>query len=197
MPSLISGYEYDIFISYRQKDNKYEDWVTEFVDNLRKELAATFKEEVSIYFAVNPYDGLQETHDVDAPLGEKDKCLIFIPILSQTYCDPNSFAWANELLAFRDFSSASAPGLKVRMPNGNVASRILPIRIHELDNVDVKLFEDETGGLIRPIDFILRSPGVNRPFYGHRGGGIRYDTPILFASPNSATSHRSGGVCSR
>lgn len=29
MPSLIPGYEYDIFISYRQKDNKYDGWVTE------------------------------------------------------------------------------------------------------------------------------------------------------------------------
>jgi hypothetical protein len=34
MASLIPGYEYDIFISYRQKDNKYDGWVTEFVDNL-------------------------------------------------------------------------------------------------------------------------------------------------------------------
>jgi hypothetical protein len=42
MASLIPGYEYDIFISYRQKDNKYDGWVTEFVDNLKKELEATF-----------------------------------------------------------------------------------------------------------------------------------------------------------
>jgi hypothetical protein len=38
MSSIIPGYEYDIFISYRQKDNKYDGWVTEFVDNLKKEL---------------------------------------------------------------------------------------------------------------------------------------------------------------
>ena len=37
MASTIPGYEYDIFISYRQKDNKYDGWVTEFVDNLKKE----------------------------------------------------------------------------------------------------------------------------------------------------------------
>ena len=41
MASLIEGYEYDIFISYRQKDNKYDGWVTEFVDNLNRELEAT------------------------------------------------------------------------------------------------------------------------------------------------------------
>ncbi len=31
MPGLILGYEYDIFISYRQKDNKGDRWVSEFV----------------------------------------------------------------------------------------------------------------------------------------------------------------------
>jgi len=34
MPGIIEGYSYDIFISYRQKDNKYDNWVTEFVDHL-------------------------------------------------------------------------------------------------------------------------------------------------------------------
>jgi hypothetical protein len=28
MTSLNPGYEYDIIISYRQKDNKYDGWVT-------------------------------------------------------------------------------------------------------------------------------------------------------------------------
>ncbi len=36
MSSIIEGYNYDIFISYRQKDNKYDGWVTTFVDNLKK-----------------------------------------------------------------------------------------------------------------------------------------------------------------
>jgi 6-pyruvoyl-tetrahydropterin synthase len=36
MPSIIEGHTYDIFISYCQKDNKHDGWVTEFVplDNL-------------------------------------------------------------------------------------------------------------------------------------------------------------------
>ncbi|MBN2481138.1 MAG: hypothetical protein JXB19_05320 [Bacteroidales bacterium] len=38
MSSIIEGYNYDIFISYRQKDNKYDGWVTEFVENLQREL---------------------------------------------------------------------------------------------------------------------------------------------------------------
>ena len=40
MASLIPGYEYDIFISYRQKDNKHDGWVTEFVNQLKGELEA-------------------------------------------------------------------------------------------------------------------------------------------------------------
>jgi hypothetical protein len=34
MASIISVYEYDIFIRYRQKDNKGDRWVSEFVDAL-------------------------------------------------------------------------------------------------------------------------------------------------------------------
>ena len=43
MASLIPGYEYDIFISYRQKDNEGDRWVSEFVDNLKGELKSVFK----------------------------------------------------------------------------------------------------------------------------------------------------------
>jgi hypothetical protein len=53
MPSLISGYEYDVFISYRHKDNRYDRWVTDFVTNLQSELDSTFKEQVSLYFDAN------------------------------------------------------------------------------------------------------------------------------------------------
>jgi hypothetical protein len=95
MASLITGYEYDIFISYRQKDNKYDGWVTEFVDNLKKELEATFKEEVSVYFDINTHDWLLESHDVTASLKEKVKCLVCIPVISLTYCDPKSFGKLN------------------------------------------------------------------------------------------------------
>ncbi|MFO7622102.1 MAG: hypothetical protein R6W81_12680, partial [Bacteroidales bacterium] len=121
MPSIIPGYEYDVFISYRQKDNKYDGWVTEFVENLKKELEATFKEEISVYFDINPHDGLLETHDVDASLKEKLKCLIFIPVLSRTYCDPKSFAWVNEFMAFVKQATDDQYGLKVKLPNGNIA----------------------------------------------------------------------------
>jgi 6-pyruvoyl-tetrahydropterin synthase len=71
MASLIHGYNYDIFISYRQNDNKYDGWVTEFVDNLKKELEANIKDKVSVYFDINPTDGLLETDSVDKSLPDK------------------------------------------------------------------------------------------------------------------------------
>ena len=163
MASLIPGYEYDIFISYRQKDNKHDGWVTEFVDNLKGELESTFKEEISVYFDINPHDGLLETHDVGESLKEKLRCLVFVPIISRTYCDPKAFAWEHEFKAFVEQTSNDQFGLKVKLPNGNVASRVLPIRIYDLDTPDIKLCESVLGGVLRSVDFIYKSAGVNRP----------------------------------
>jgi tetratricopeptide (TPR) repeat protein len=163
MPSIIQGYTYDIFISYRQKDNKHDGWVTEFVNHLKGELESTFKEEISVYFDINPHDGLLETDDVDASLKEKLKCLIFIPVISRTYCDPKSFAWEHEFKAFIEQASQDQFGLKVTLPGGNVANRVLPVRIHGLDTGDIKLCESFLGSVLRGVEFIYKSPGVNRP----------------------------------
>jgi len=163
MSSIIKGYNYDIFISYRQKDNKHDGWVSEFVDQLKGELESTFKEEISVYFDINPHDGLLETHDVDESLKEKLKCLVFIPIISRIYCDPKSFAWEHEFKAFVEQASKDQFGLKIKLPNGNVASRVLPVRIYDLDNADNKLCESVLGGVIRGVEFIYKEPGVNRP----------------------------------
>jgi hypothetical protein len=162
MPSIIEGYNYDIFISYRQKDNKHDGWVTEFVDNLKGELESMFKDEVSVYFDINPSNYLLESYDVDASLKDKLKCLIFIPIISRTYCDPKSFAWENELKAFIEKASVDRFGFKIKLPGGNVANRVLPIRIHDLDSADIKLFESVVGGVLRSIDFVYKESGVNR-----------------------------------
>jgi TolB-like protein/Tfp pilus assembly protein PilF len=163
MASLITGYENDIFISYRQNDNKYDGWVTAFVHNLILELEATIKEKVTVYFDINPTDGLLETHSVDKSLEDKLKCLIFIPIISRTYCDKNSFAWQYEFCAFNRKAQGDRFGRDIRLIKGNFASRILPIKIHELDDEDKILLEEELGGPLRSIDFIYKSPGVNRP----------------------------------
>ncbi|HTE30829.1 MAG TPA: hypothetical protein VK666_10680 [Chryseolinea sp.] len=122
MASLILGYEYDIFISYRHKDNEYDGWVTEFVTNLKKELRATLKDEISIYFDENAQDVLLETHDVDKSLEGKITSLILIPIFSQTYCDTKSFAWHNEFLPFikkakEDWFGTKMPSQEVLKPS--------------------------------------------------------------------------------
>jgi len=163
MASLIEGYEYDIFISYRQKDNKGDRWVSKFVDALKAELEATFKEDISIYFDENPYDGLLEMHNVDKSLEGKLKSLIFIPIISQTYCDPKSFAWHHEFCNFNRMAKEDQFGRDIRLGGGNVTSRILPVKINDLDPEDQNLLAGELGGVLRAIEFIYKEPGVNRP----------------------------------
>ncbi|MBN2863565.1 MAG: hypothetical protein JXN62_10410, partial [Bacteroidales bacterium] len=137
--------------------------MSEFVDSLKTELESTFKEEISVYFDINPHDGLLETHDVDESLKEKLKCLVFIPIISRTYCDPKSFAWEHEFKAFVELATKDEFGLKVKLPNGNVASRVLPVRIYDLATSDIRLCESVLGGVLRSVDFIYKSAGVNRP----------------------------------
>lgn len=162
MPSIISGFEYDIFVSYRHNDNKYDGWVTEFVEKLNQELNATLKDKVSIFFDQNPQEGLGESHRVDASISNKIKALIFIPIISQTYCDLTSFAWKQEFKIFKSEAENDRLGRDIKLPNGNFASRILPVKIHDIDTEDVKLLENELAGALRSIDFIYRDAGVNR-----------------------------------
>ncbi len=163
MPSILPDFEYDIFISYRQNDNKADRWVTNFVAALRSELEATLKNPVSIYIDENPSDGLLETHQVEASLSKKLKCIVFMPIVSQTYCDTGSYAWRNELLAFIKQASSDRLGLNITLSNGNVTSRVLPIQIHELDEEDRQTLDSVLGGPMRAIPFIFSAPGVNRP----------------------------------
>jgi TolB-like protein/Tfp pilus assembly protein PilF len=163
MSSIIEGYNYDIFISYRQKDNKGDHWVSAFVEALKTELESTFKEEISVYFDINPHDGLLETHDVDASLKEKLKCVIFIPIISRTYCDPKSYAWEHEFKAFLEMASNDPIGLLIKLPNTNVATRVLPIRIHDLEEDDIRAYETALGSVLRGIEFIYKEHGVNKP----------------------------------
>lgn len=162
MPSLIQGFEYDVFISYRQNDNR-SGWVTKFVEDLREELAATLKDPINIYFDENPHDGLLDTHLVDESLKGKLKCLIFVPILSRTYCDPKGFAWDHEFIPFCMMAKEDAFGMVVRLGSGNAASRVLPVTIHDIDQQDKQLFEKQLAGQLRPVDFVFRSSGVNRP----------------------------------
>ena len=97
------------------------------------------------------------------PLRRNLKSLVFIPIISQTYCDPRSFAWQNEFIAFNKIALNDPFGRDIKLANGNIASRILPVKIHELDKDDITLLENELGSALRSVDFIFKSPGVNRP----------------------------------
>jgi TolB-like protein len=163
MASLLPGFDNDVFISYRQKDNRGEQWVTSFVEDLRNELDKTFKEEISLYFDINSHNGILGTHDVDASLKNRLKCLVFIPVLSRTYCDPGSFAWEHEFRAFIEKASSDGLGLRVKLPGGNTVNRVIPVQIYDLEMNDVRLFESVLGSKLKGIEFIYKEPGVNRP----------------------------------
>ena len=80
-----------------------------------------------------------------------------------TYCDPKNFAWQYEFCAFNSLSRTDKFGIDIKLANGNVTGRILPVKIHDLDPEDTSLLENEIGGVLRSIEFIYRSAGVNRP----------------------------------
>ncbi len=156
--SIIPDYDYDIHISYRFNDNKYDGWISELVEKLNQELSATLKDKLSIFFDKNAEDKRESILP-----GHKIKSLIFIPIISQTYCDINSPVWEKEFRVFQEETRNDNLGTAIKLPNGNSASRVIPVRIHELDMEDVKLLESELPGGLRSIDFIYREDGVNRP----------------------------------
>ena len=49
------------------------------------------------------------------------------------------------------------------MPNGNVASRVLPVQIHGLNANDIALCESVLSENLRSVDLIYKEQGVNRP----------------------------------
>lgn len=162
------GFNFDVFISYRQNDNRVagsggEGWVSEFVSHLTTELESMVKGGVSIYFDSDPKHGLRETDQVNASIDSHLKSVIFIPVLSQTYCDTNSYAWTEEFIRFIHNSSSDSLGSTIKLHSGNVVSRVLPVCIHELDSEDQALVEKHLEGRLRAIPFVFKSAGVNRP----------------------------------
>jgi class 3 adenylate cyclase len=158
-PSILApGYDCDIYISYRFNDNKYDGWVTSFVDKLKQELGATLKDRLSVYF-----DNNEEEHRHNNGNTGEARSLIFIPVISQTYCDTNSSIWQQEFKSFQQQVRADKFGPAVQLPGGSRASRIIPVKIHDIDSDDLKLLENELAGALRSVDFIYRDEGVNRP----------------------------------
>jgi dienelactone hydrolase len=70
--------------------------------------------------------------------------------------------------------------MQVKVPGGNFANRVLPIRIHDLDSSDIKLFEAAIGGVLRSIDFIYKETGVNRQLRAKDDDIIKNPTQILY-----------------
>ncbi|MGI4864435.1 MAG: hypothetical protein ACRYFZ_10990 [Janthinobacterium lividum] len=184
MAALLPEFEYDIFISYRHNDNLFDGWVTEFVTRLQDELAATVKERLTIYFDKDVRDGLGDNQLVGPSLEHRLRSFILIPLISQTYCQTERFSWQHEFMPFLQEAQRSRLGLDLRLPSGNVGSRILPVRIHNLDLVDERLLEKTMGRQLRTIDFVYQELGVNRPLrpedeeHSHSPNGLLYRNQI-------------------
>ncbi len=163
--SILPSFDYDVHISYRYHDNNYDGWVTEFVEKLNQELSATLKDKLTIFFDKNPEDKRVGFENEDGSTSPKINSLIFIPVISQTYCDESSPVWKNEFMIFKEEIKKDQLGSTIKLPNGNITSRVIPIKIHDIDTADVKLLESELSGGLRSIDFIYREQGVNRPLH--------------------------------
>ncbi len=159
--SIVPGYDYDVHISYRLNDDQNDGWVSMFVEKLKQELGATLKDKLTIYMD-------KAAGEQGASLSsQKINSLIFIPVISQTYCDTQSPVWIKEFKLFQDEIKKDQLGSAVKIMNGNFVSRILPVKIHEIDMEDVKLLESELSGGLRSVDFMYREDGVNRPLHPH------------------------------
>ncbi len=178
-------FAHHVFISYRHNDNKTlgaagEGWVSEFVSHLTAEVETMVKGKVSIYYDRNTMDGLLENHNVEGSLSEHLKTLIFIPILSRTYCDPDCYAWNNEFLSFLQLAEQDELGATVKLQNGNIAGRVLPICIHDLEQADLRLIESQLDGRLRAINFVFKSPGVNRPLRAYEDDPLKNANKTLY-----------------
>ena len=173
--SIITEYDYDVHISYRYNDNNYDGWVTEFVEKLNQELSATLKDKLTIFFDKNSEDKRMGFENEDGSTSPKINSLIFIPIISLTYCDESSPVWKNEFRIFQQEIKNDNFGANIQLPNGNTASRIIPVKIHDIDTDDTRLLESELSGGLRSIDFIYREQGINRPL--HPTDDDKHDNP--------------------
>jgi hypothetical protein len=77
---------------------------------------------------------------------------------------PNCYAWQFELVPFNKMAAEDHFGKEIKLRGGNYASRILPIRIHDLEPEDIELFQQETGSVLRAMDFVFKTAqGVTAP----------------------------------
>jgi len=186
--AILSPYENDIYISYRHNDTILE-WVEEFVNKLKQELEATIKDDLSIYYAKQVKGNLPE-EEFEAERIQNLKSLIFIPIVSLTYCDTNNYCWKDEFLEFKNMASGDDIGLNIELSNGSLISRILPIKIHNIDPQDVNLLETELSGNMRSVSFIYDDlEGVNRPLRAQDDSMDHTENKVLFRNQINKTAN--------
>lgn len=162
MAALLPDFEYDIFVSYRHND---KEWVADFIPRLQDALGTVIKDKLNIYYDADPKDGLGDTYQVKASLDHRVlNSIILLSVISLTYCDTQKYSWGSEFLPFLEQAKANHLGLELTLPNGgNVVSRVLPLRIHNLEPEDTQLLERTLGGFLRSIDFVREGLGINRP----------------------------------
>lgn len=149
--------------------------MTEFVEKLNQELSATLKDKLTIFFDKNSENKRVGFENEDESASPKINSLIFIPIISLTYCDVNSPVWKNEFSVFQREIKNDSFGTSINLLNGNSTSRVIPVKIHDIDTDDTKLLESALSGGLRSIDFIYREQGINRPL--HPTDDEKHDNP--------------------
>ncbi|MFD2721400.1 hypothetical protein ACFST9_21975 [Hymenobacter monticola] len=161
MASLIPGFEYDIFISYRHND---EEWMAEFMPKLQRELITNIGKPLSIFYDRSLSGGLSDTHEVRASLDHRvASSVILMPLISATYCETDMYSWKHEFLPFLEQAKRSPLGLKLNLPGGGQVSRVLPLRTYELEDEQSQLLYQTLEGFLRSIDFVYIAQDVIRP----------------------------------
>jgi hypothetical protein len=89
---------------------------TDFTPYFRRKEVLLFSQTGGNLTLLYPHEGVFETHDVAASMKDKLKCLVFISIISRTYCNLKSFAWEHEFKKFAEQTAKVHFGLKVKLP---------------------------------------------------------------------------------
>lgn len=163
MSSIIPNYNFDIYVSYRYNDAIFE-WVQEFIVNLEHELAAILRDKLTVHFNVKGISSELDEEEAEKVIAQNLKTLIFIPIISHGYCDVKKFYWKKEFMKFKELALSDNFGLNIPIKSGYSLSRIIPVRINEINRDELLLLEQEVGDYMRSVDFIYDTlEGVNRP----------------------------------
>ncbi|MEJ0081748.1 MAG: adenylate/guanylate cyclase domain-containing protein [Puia sp.] len=142
LKSILPDFDCDIYISYRFNDNKYDGWVTEFVDKLTQELSATLKDKLSIYFDKNPEEDRKPFYAENSLIPRQIKSLIFIPIIRKHIAIRVHWYGTKNSRASRLVQKTDQFGPNIKLTAGNTASRIIPVKIHDIDPDDIKIAGD-------------------------------------------------------